>query len=135
MNLSVMVVDDSRVTRKMILRTLKLVRIPTRRIREAENGQVALEIMRMDKIDIVIADINMPVMNGLEMIETMNADPILASIPVVVVSTARSSTRMEELRNLGVDAYIRKPFTPERVRDTLKRVVGDWEDDHREGAA
>lgn len=135
MNLSVMVVDDSRVTRKMILRTLKLVRIPTRRIREAENGQVALEIMRMDKIDIVIADINMPVMNGLEMIETMNADPILASIPVVVVSTEGSSTRMEELRNLGVDAYIRKPFTPERVRDTLKRVVGDWEDDHREGAA
>lgn len=135
MNLNMMIVDDSRVTRKMIIRTLELARVPLRGVIEAENGQIALEKMRMDQIDIVIADINMPVMNGLEMIETMNADPILASIPVVVISTEGSTTRIRELRAMGIDAYIRKPFTPEGVRDTLKHVVGDWEDDHRKGAA
>lgn len=135
MELNILVVDDSKVTRMMIARTLGLAGVPVETVLEAENGQVGLEKMKGAGIDIVIADINMPVMSGIEMIECMRKDPELESIPVVVVSTVGSSTRIEELRAMGVKAYVRKPFTPEGVRDTLRKIVGDWEDEDQERSA
>ncbi len=128
MAFNILIVDDSKVTRMMIGRTLTLARVPVQTITEAENGEDGLQKMRASPMDIVIADINMPVMNGVEMITQMNNDASLSKIPVVVISTEGSATRIEELRAMGVQAYVRKPFTPEGVRDTLKEVMGDWED-------
>ncbi len=128
----ILVVDDSKVTRKMIGRTLEMAGVPIRSFVEAENGadglkkMRALLLMEKDPFSIVIADINMPEMNGVEMIEQMMQDPVLKQIPVVVISTEGSQTRIDELRSLGVKAYLRKPFTPEDVRDMLKSIVGDW---------
>lgn len=135
MELNILVVDDSKVTRMMIGRILRLAGAPVKTLLEAENGQIGLEKLKGTGIDIVIADINMPVMSGIEMIECMRKDPELESIPVVVVSTEGSSTRIEELRAMGVKAYVRKPFTPEGVRDTIKNVVGDWEDEDQKRSA
>ncbi len=141
MQLNILVVDDSKVTRKMIGRTLAMAGIPIGNLVEAENGleglkkMRALNLMQRDPFDVVIADINMPEMNGIEMIENMNDDPQLRGIPVVVVSTEGSQTRIEELRGLGVHAYIRKPFAPEDVRDMIRQIVGDWEDEHDERSA
>ncbi|MCK4303696.1 MAG: response regulator [Candidatus Eisenbacteria sp.] len=135
MGFNILIVDDSKVTRIMIKRTLKLTGIPVGSLHEAENGQVALEEMKTNKIDLVLADINMPVMDGMAMIAQMKADPELASVPVIVISTEGSSTRIEELRSKGVAGYVRKPFTPEDVRDTLRQVVGDWDDEARDRSA
>lgn len=141
MQLNILVVDDSKVTRKMIGRTLAMAGIPIGSLVEAENGaeglkkMQALFLMERAPFDVVIADINMPEMNGVEMIERMNDDPKLKAIPVVVVSTEGSQTRIEELRGLGVQAYIRKPFTPEDVRDMIRQIVGDWEDESDERSA
>jgi len=94
----------------------------------AENGAVALEKLKADPtFDLVFTDINMPVMNGIEMIEKMLEDHMLEKLPVVIVSTEGSKTRIEELFRKGVRAYLRKPITPEIVRNVVKEVLGDYD--------
>ncbi len=129
MAFNILVVDDSATIRKVVGRTLHLAQVPVGELVEAENGKVALEKMRQHWIDVVIADINMPIMTGVEMIDRMRAEEDLRSLPVIIISTEGSATRIEELRSKGVKAYIRKPFTPEQVRDVLKDVLGDWSHD------
>jgi two-component system chemotaxis response regulator CheY len=129
MALRILLVDDSKVTRMMITRTLAMAGLPVASLVEADNGQAALERMRAAPVDLVLADINMPVMGGVELITAMRADPHLAAIPVVVISTEGSTTRRAELHALGVRAYLRKPFTPESVRDTLRKVLGGGDDE------
>lgn len=141
MAFDILIVDDSKVTRKMIARTLGMAGVPVRTLVEAENGAEGLKKMRAlllmekDPFGIVIADINMPEMTGIEMIGQMMADPVLSKVPVVVISTEGSQTRIDELRSLGVKGYLRKPFTPEDVRDMLKSIVGDWEDESDQACA
>jgi two-component system chemotaxis response regulator CheY len=74
-------------------------------------------------IDLVIADINMPVMNGEEMVTRMRALADLRAIPTVVVSTEGSRARIERLESQGV-RFVHKPFTPELIRDTLREILG-----------
>ena len=73
-------------------------------------------------------DINMPVMNGVEMIEHLNEDGLLSSIPVVVVSTEGSATRMDELKRMGVRGYLRKPSAPEQFREVVEEILGAFND-------
>jgi len=112
----VLLVDDSATTRDLISRTLEIAGIPVETIHHAANGKEALEVLRGNWVDLVFADINMPVMNGIDMIEQMKDDPVLASVPVVVVSTDGSASRVEQLAAKGIKAYLRKPFTPEQLR-------------------
>jgi len=119
--LNILVVDDSKVVRSVIKKTLDIAGVDVGNIFEAGDGKEALEILDKEWIDLVFADINMPVMTGLEMVDRMKEDGILQTIPVVIVSTEGSETRIEELKAKGVRAYIRKPFTPE----TIKKVVDE----------
>jgi two-component system chemotaxis response regulator CheY len=128
MALNILVVDDSETVRAIIGKTLKLAQIPINELHNASNGKEALEVLRDNWIDLVFSDINMPVMGGVEMIEKMFSDDLLKSIPVVVVSTEGSKTRMEELKTKGVKAYIRKPFTPELVRQVVEDIVGGFDE-------
>lgn len=125
MAINVLVVDDSIVTRMMIARTLRLTRLPIGHLYEAENGREGIKQLMTNAIDVMIADLNMPIMTGLEMINTKNKDEYLRSIPVIVVSTEGSTARMNELKALGVDTFIRKPFTPEDIRDAITKVLGE----------
>lgn len=122
--MSVLVVDDSDIIRRMIVKTMMLAEITTGPVLEASNGREALQVMDESWVDVVLADLNMPVMDGLEMIGRMRASRELAAIPVVVVSTEGAESRIEELERLGIAAYLRKPFTPEQIRDVLGRVPG-----------
>ncbi len=135
MGFKILVVDDSKVTRLMIGRTLELTKIPIDELHEAANGQEGLDALRAHTVDVVIADINMPVMNGMEMIERIKAESAMRAIPIVVISTEGSTTRIDELRALGIKAYVRKPFTPEGIRDSLKEVLGDWDEEAGERTA
>jgi two-component system chemotaxis response regulator CheY len=118
---NILIVDDSRTIRAVIKKTLSIADIPTKNVWEAANGLEALEVLHKEWVDIVFADINMPEMNGIELVERMNDEGMIDTIPVVIVSTERSKQRIEELRNKGVKAYLRKPFAPE----SLKNIIGE----------
>ena len=124
MPLNIMVVDDSKTVRTIITKTLELARMPISSIYQAANGKEALEILDENWVDIVLTDINMPEMNGIEMIDKMQENGILDSIPVVVISTEGSTTRMKQLKQKGISAYIQKPFSPEQIRDVVTNLLG-----------
>jgi two-component system chemotaxis response regulator CheY len=128
MGFNLLIVDDSRTVRAVIAKALRIANVPTGEVFEAGNGEEAIAIAREHWIDLILADINMPVMNGLEMIEHMQSDAALATIPVVVVSTEGSATRLERLRELGVRQILRKPFQPEELRDAVQDHLGACEE-------
>ena len=124
MKLNVLIVDDSATIRAVMEKTLNLAGVNTNQVLHAANGKEALEILGNEWIDLIFADINMPVMNGVEMIEKMSEDGLLKTIPVVVVSTEGSQTRIEQLKDKGVTAYIRKPFQPEDFKAIVEDLTG-----------
>jgi two-component system chemotaxis response regulator CheY len=128
MSFNILIVDDSRTIRSVIRKTLLIAGVPTGELYEASNGREGLQIMKDNWVDLCFADINMPVMNGIEMIEQMLADQMLEKLPVVIVSTEGSKTRIEELFRKGVRAYLRKPITPEIIRNVVKEVLGDYDE-------
>ena len=124
MSLNILIVDDSETVRAIIGKTLRLANVPVNETYQASNGQEALELLKANWIDLVLTDINMPVMNGMELVSRMSEDDSMKGIPVIVVSTEGSATRIEELKNKGIRAYIRKPFTPEQVREVIGELLG-----------
>jgi two-component system chemotaxis response regulator CheY len=124
MALNLLIVDDSETVRAVLAKTLQLSGISVGELHKAANGKEALEILKDHWIDLIFSDINMPVMGGMEMIQQMQQDDVLKTIPVIVVSTEGSMTRIEQLKAQGVRAYIRKPFTPELVRAVVEDIIG-----------
>ena len=120
---NILVVDDSSTVRTMIRRVLDVSELPLGEIQEAENGKQALERLGDSWVDLVLTDINMPEMNGMELVRRMATDDMMRSVPVVVISTEGSEARVQELRDLGIQGYLRKPFTPEAVRDLVEGVL------------
>jgi two-component system chemotaxis response regulator CheY len=134
MALNVLVVDDSAVMRAMIIRTLRLSRIPLGNIYEAKHGGEGLDALDRHWIDLALVDINMPVMNGEELIERVRARPELAGVRILVVSTEGSEPRIRRVRALGA-RFVRKPFTPEELRTEILGLTGELTDDAGEGSA
>ena len=122
--LSVLIADDSLVMRRMVARSLELSGVlPPHELREASNGAEALDILRDAYVDIVLCDLHMPVMDGLELVKTLSADPAMADVPVVIVSSERSAGLIAELEELGVRGYLRKPFQPEALGNLVREVL------------
>jgi two-component system chemotaxis response regulator CheY len=134
MALNVLVVDDSAVMRAMIIRTLRVSRLPVREIHEASNGREALALLDREWIDLALVDINMPEMTGEELIDRVRSLPTLSDLPLIVVSTEGSETRIARIRARGA-AFVHKPFTPERLRDEIVRLTGVTYDERDEGFA
>jgi two-component system chemotaxis response regulator CheY len=125
MALSILLVDDSATVRGVIARAIRMTKIPIAEdIQEAANGAQALDILRNHWVDLIITDIHMPEMGGLEMIDRLRQDPVLSAIPVVIISTDGGMDRMTEARDKGVLGYLRKPFTPEQLKDLLVKALG-----------
>jgi two-component system chemotaxis response regulator CheY len=123
MALNVLVVDDSAVVRAVILKSLRLAGVELGETHQAGDGREGLEILEKHWIDVLFLDINMPVMNGEEMIETIRGNPLWADLPVVVVSTEGSLTRIEHLKSMGAK-FIHKPFPPEAIRKVVREIIG-----------
>ena len=123
MSLNVLVVDDSAVIRKMIIRTLGLSGLSLGEVHEAANGQEGLDTLDANWIDLVFADLNMPVMDGETMIDEMRKSPTWADLAVIVVSTEGSETRIDRLKEKGVQ-FVHKPFTPEQIREIANSMLG-----------
>lgn len=124
---TILVVDDSSIIRSVLERTIAMTKLPVDSILMAQHGKEALALLREKWVDIVFTDINMPEMNGIELFDAMTADPALKEIPVVIISTEGSTQRIAELRKKGVRGYLRKPFTPENIRDMILETLGGWE--------
>ena len=122
MGFKILIVDDSTVTRMVLKKTIGMTDFPVDEIVEAGNGQEALDLLCDHKVDLILADLNMPEMNGMEMTAAILANKTTCNIPVVIVSTHASDMRINELRSQGVKNYIHKPFTPETIRDALDEV-------------
>lgn len=127
MPLNVLVVDDSAVMRAMIIKTLRLIGVPFGEIYQAANGQEGLDILQNQWIDVALVDLNMPVMNGEEMIEKVRQSPELAQVPIIVVSTEGSETRIARLRD-KCSGFIHKPFSPEAIRELIIEITGVTDD-------
>ncbi len=118
-----LVVDDSAVTRAMIKRTVAAAGLPVAEVDEASDGQAAIRSLAMRGADVLITDLNMPGMGGVDLVRAVRADPVLAAIAVVVVSTDGSPARRAMLSSLGVAGYLAKPFRPEDLRRVLSGVI------------
>ncbi len=123
MALNVLVVDDSSVMRSIVIRTLRMSGLELNDVLQAGNGQEALEILGKNWVDLVLLDINMPVMNGMEMIDSIRQIPELADLPMIVVSTESSSTRIDTLKQRGI-GFVHKPFTAEMLRNSVIQLTG-----------
>lgn len=119
---NVMVVDDNRIMREIVSRTVRMSGLPVADLVQAAHGQEALDLMRSRWIDLVLLDINMPVMNGEEFLAELRSDTALRSTLVVVVSTESSQSRIARLQALGA-GFVHKPFTPEALVAEVERLV------------
>lgn len=128
MSKRLLIVDDSPVMRSFVKRTLQIAGMTPRECLEASNGAEALQILDSYQPDLILTDINMPVLDGESLLKALKADPANRDIPVVVVSTDSTENRVETLLNLGASGYVKKPFAPECLSELLDKVVPNWQD-------
>lgn len=120
---NVLIVDDSQTMRTVIKKTVTISGFEIGECWEAGDGQEALEVLNARWVDVVLTDLNMPRMNGLELLKALKADENTRHIPVVLITTEGSETRVQEAYALGIAGYIQKPFYPEAIRDALNQVM------------
>ncbi len=120
---NILIVDDSLTVRSMLTKVVNLSNIELGEILTAQNGKEALDKLHENWIDLVLTDINMPEMTGMELIKAMNNDALLKSIPIIVITGDGNRKHMKEIADSGVNHYLRKPFTPEEVESTLRSVL------------
>jgi len=120
----ILIVDDSPAMRTFIRRVIDLSGFDASLCAEASNGKEALRILRDEWVDAILTDINMPVMDGETLLRELAADPMLNSIPAIVVSTDATESRIGRLLALGARGYVTKPFAPEDLRAELERTLG-----------
>lgn len=121
---SVLIVDDSAIMRAVIRKALRMSGHAAATCLEASDGLEALAVLRGQAVDLVFADLNMPQMGGDALIDAMSADSALERIPVIIVSTEGSETRLEQIVRPQVVGRLRKPFTPEQFREAVQHLVG-----------
>jgi two-component system, chemotaxis family, chemotaxis protein CheY len=120
----VLIVDDSPAMRSFIRRSMVLSGIDVADYLEASDGCEALNLLRQEWVDVILTDINMPGMDGEQFVRQLEADDLLKSVPVLVVSTDGTDARMQQMMEIGVRGYVKKPFLPETLREELERVLG-----------
>jgi two-component system chemotaxis response regulator CheY len=119
-----LIIDDSSVMRKIVERSLRQAGIELTQIFEAGNGAEALGVLKENQVDLILCDINMPVMDGLEFIKQLPGVANAKGVPVVMITTEGSESHVVQALSCGARGYIRKPFTPEQVREQVMPVLG-----------
>ena len=124
MSYDILIVDDSATTRAIIRRSIQMAGVPVGTIHEAENGVMALDVVAASHVDVVLADLHMPQMDGVELTRRLMASPATRDIPVVIISAEPDQAKIDALKQQGARGYLRKPFRPEGVRDVINQVLG-----------
>lgn len=120
MSNTALVVDDSTSMRQMVSCTLKQAGFE---IIEASDGQEALSLLGGQPVDVVITDLNMPVLNGLDLIRRLRSLPIYRFTPILMLTTESQQAKKMEGKQAGATGWIVKPFNPERLLDVVRKVV------------
>ena len=131
MAFNVLIVDDSSSMRAIIKKIIKVSGFDVGEFWDVSDGKEALKVLTDEWVDIVLTDINMPNMNGMELMAEMRKDELLRSIPVVMITTEGSEKKMQEAMDLGASGYVKKPFLPEDIKRTLSSIMGE-EDGQRD---
>jgi two-component system chemotaxis response regulator CheY len=124
MSFNILIVDDSNSMRAVIKKIISISGFKMDQCFEAANGKLALEVLASNWVDAIISDINMPEMNGLELLDRLQTDEMLREIPVIVISTEGSQERIEAVMVKGAKSFIKKPFLPEEIRKQLYEMLG-----------
>jgi two-component system chemotaxis response regulator CheY len=120
----VLITDDSPAMRRFLRRVIELSGFPLSACFEAGDGAEALALLQNEWVDAILTDINMPGVDGEELLRRLAADEKLRGIPAIVVSTDATANRIARLLALGARGYVTKPFLPETLRTELERTLG-----------
>jgi len=119
----ILIVEDSETMRSLLAASLEELAVPVK-VSEAASGFEALRMLPREDFDLVVTDINMPDINGLELLSFVRRNARFESIPVVIVSTEGSARDRDKGLELGADAYLVKPFDPEALREVVSELLG-----------
>jgi two-component system chemotaxis response regulator CheY len=119
-----LIVDDSSVMRKIVARSLRQAGIDVTQVLEAGNGAEALGVLQENQVDLILCDINMPVMDGLEFIKQLSTVEKAKGVPVIMVTTEGSESHVVQALSCGACGYLRKPFTAEQVKERVVPILG-----------
>ena len=122
MPLDVLIVDDSSAIRKILQRVLRQTGMAIRNIYEAGDGQEALKVLKRERPSLVLTDINMPNMDGLQFLTAIRANDEWKDLPVLMITTEGSQAKVLEAAHLGASGYVRKPFTAEQIKEKLAAI-------------
>ncbi len=123
--MKILIVDDSSTMRKIVMRTLRQAGYEAAEILEAGDGSEGLEqVSKAGDVDLVFCDVNMPNMNGLDFVQAVRADDSSAAIPIVMVTTEGGQEAIHEAMARGANAYVVKPFTPEKIGTVVSEILG-----------
>ena len=123
MALDVMIVDDSAAIRKILQRVLTQLEIPLGSVVEACDGREALELLKTKPVGLIFTDINMPNMDGIELLTRLKASDAFKTVPIVMVTTEGSQAKVLQALELGAVGYVRKPFTAEHIKEKLVGII------------
>jgi two-component system, chemotaxis family, chemotaxis protein CheY len=121
--MDVLIVDDSAAIRKILKRVLQQAEIPTGQVYEANDGVEAIERLKEQPVQLILSDINMPNMDGLQFLSHIKGNPEWKNVPVVMVTTEGSQSKVLEAVELGAIGYVRKPFTAEQIKEKLTGII------------
>ncbi len=119
MGKKVLIIDDSNTMRKIVTRSLRQAGLDFDTILEAGDGQAALDVLAGETVDIILSDINMPTMDGIEFLRQKQANDKIKNIPVVMITTEAGGDILDEAKSLGAAGSIKKPFTPDQIQEIL----------------
>jgi two-component system chemotaxis response regulator CheY len=120
---TVLVVDDSAMMRKVILRILKMADVDFEIALEAGDGLEALTLLRENRVALIMCDINMPTMSGLQLLEKIKEEKLAVGVPIVMVTTESSEPQVRQAILAGARGYIRKPFTVEHIKNNVRPLL------------
>ncbi|MGH9745487.1 MAG: response regulator [Candidatus Acidiferrales bacterium] len=118
-----LIVDDSSVMRKIVERSLRQAGVSLTQVLEAGNGAEALAVLETNPVDLILCDINMPIMDGLEFVKQLTGVPNAKGVPVVMITTEGSESHVVQALSCGARGYIRKPFTTDQVKEHVLPVL------------
>jgi two-component system chemotaxis response regulator CheY len=122
---TVLVVDDSAMMRKVVLRTLKMAGMEFDTVLEAGDGVEALTVLKENKVQLILCDINMPNMTGLELLEELKKTDLAQGAPIVMVTTEASEPQVRQAILFGARGYIRKPFTVDHIKNNVRPLLAE----------
>jgi two-component system, chemotaxis family, chemotaxis protein CheY len=128
MSFNVLIVDDSNSMRAVIKKIVTISGFKMDACLEAGNGRQAMELLADNWVDVIISDINMPEVSGLELLDQLSKNETLKEIPVIMITTEGSEQRMQEAFARGAKGFIKKPFLPEEIKKVLYNVIGVGDD-------